>query len=253
MSWKISAYQILAKIQYRTSLKISIAFEFFIYFCAVSDTSVVEGESQIQMGRFISFLQVWYNDLFELLLIIYIYIYFWTLFYLVVCYRSCLALCRAAWKWWSTWFTSWLLCTTAASEKCKTFSYYVDGYVTAVLLIFYFFCMSQECNKNHWVHRCTLSGNSCPLHMVLHCNLTSCIDGSLCLQSDSVRASGRTSGGPHHPGWDHGEPRHTERSLEDVQKVKWDLLDVELLCKFYVGNWRQNEGLYSMIVLNCGS
>ncbi len=39
----------------------------------MSDTSVVEGESQIQMGRFISFLQVWYNDLFELLLIIYIY------------------------------------------------------------------------------------------------------------------------------------------------------------------------------------
>ncbi len=75
MSWKISAYQKLAKIQYRTSLKISIAFEFFIYFCAVSDTSVVEGESQIQMGRFISFLQVWYNDLFELLLIIYIYIF----------------------------------------------------------------------------------------------------------------------------------------------------------------------------------
>lgn len=31
----------------------------YMYVCvSVSDTSVVEGESQIQMGRFISFLQV---------------------------------------------------------------------------------------------------------------------------------------------------------------------------------------------------
>lgn len=97
----------------------------FMTFCwiAVSDTSVVEGESQIQMGRFISFLQVWHYDFFcflKKLLSPKHFDFFWLL-----CNRSCLALCHAVLRWWSTWFTSWLLCTTAASEKCKIFTCYV--------------------------------------------------------------------------------------------------------------------------------
>lgn len=41
------------------------------------------------------------------------------------------------------------------------------------------FFTSQGCNKNHWVHRCTLSGTFpflCRLHVVLHWYLTCCIE-----------------------------------------------------------------------------
>lgn len=146
-------------------------------FCwiAVSDTSVVEGESQIQMGRFISFLQVWHYDFFcflKKLLSPKHFDFFWLL-----CNRSCLALCRAVLRWWSTWFTSWLLCTTAASEKCKIFTLCSITSMRCCWIICFF--TSQGCNKNHWVHRCTLSGNFhflCRLHVVLHWYLTCCIE-----------------------------------------------------------------------------
>lgn len=116
-------------------------------------------------------------------------------------------------------------------------------------LLNYLFFTSQGCNKNHWVHGCTLSGTFhflCRLCVVLHWRVV--LKLSLCLRSDCVRASGRTSGGPYHPGWDHGEPRHTEGTLEDVQKVEWDHLDVEWMWM----NWRQNEGIYEMCLFQIG-
>lgn len=88
----------------------------YMYVCvSVSDTSVVEGESQIQMGRFISFLQVgdllflsWYCLLLDPEK-------HWE-FLSFSMNRNCPVLCQDVMKWWSTLSISWLLSTTATSK-----------------------------------------------------------------------------------------------------------------------------------------
>lgn len=90
----------------------------FMCICVtVSDTSVVEGDSQIQMGRFISFLQVANKDFFSI--ITYCSLLksrkHWSFLSLSVG-RNCPVLCQDVMKWWSTLFISWLPSTTATSK-----------------------------------------------------------------------------------------------------------------------------------------
>ncbi len=87
----------------------------------VSDTSVVEGESQIQMGRFISFLQVGDESFLSSRSLLKSRKR-WQ-FPSLSFDRNCPVLYRDVMKWWSTWFISWLPSTTATSkirQQCHT-------------------------------------------------------------------------------------------------------------------------------------
>lgn len=91
---------------------------FICNFVTVSDTSVVEGELQIQMGRFISFLQVGNNVYVWFPCVVFFFVSFvivWT----KICpfNRSCRVLYQDVMKWWSALFSSWLPSTIATSKK----------------------------------------------------------------------------------------------------------------------------------------
>lgn len=181
---------------------------------AVSDTSVVEGESQIQMGRFISFLQAW--SFWIVTDNIYIYLSDRCFIWLYV--TGAVLLCVTL-LWSGGQHGSPAGCFVQQQQvrllKHSHIMWMVVWLQCFYLFIYFFVCLRSatkiiESTGVHFqvIHVLFIWFFTATWRLVLMV--------SLCSQSDSVRASGRTSGGPHHPGWDHGEPRHTERSLEDV-------------------------------------